>query len=333
MRVSLAHSQEKSDAFVIQKMTVRDETFAYQAGALATTPGGLPLVVGTSRPAGIPLDDTETALLWRVNRGGEQLEEIALIPQPEQLLLQIDYVHSALVLENGDVFLLAQVRGSSSIKHTSLIRINKTGQVLFVSAVKFATRPSGLLLWRIVRIDERHFFLLGGTAKGALLVKVDDQGNTVWEKTFDQRQQDDVLFDGFATPGGGAVLVGGVAQTTDGRQWATDGLAPAGGCDGGGPSGKNAAGQSSPNSANRGWRGDYDLWSGVPDKGGMDTGVRCGTEATMANSPLLVGFRHNHARVCHVHYGRRIYRSHDTAWYLSVDSKGRCHGEKSWRIL
>ena len=141
--------------------------------------------------------------MWKVNQDGEKIQAIELADQREGKKLNVaySYIKSIIATEKGDTLLIVEfVEGQPSI-----VKAGKDGKVLL--SKRLTELGSDAVIYKIIPTGEQEFFLMGRKSENAFLVKIDEAGNVLFNKTFDLGRIE-LFIDGISTDSGGAILTG-----------------------------------------------------------------------------------------------------------------------------
>lgn len=175
-----------------------DAEYSYHNKAAFLSPKDSGLFIAgeyTSSARGVPTV-TEGLWVWKVNPAGEKIIDLKL-KNPADDAKKYSNVEALAITENEDIILIAQMRRGRA----NLLKLNSAGEILLSKELKSERDIS-----RIIPTADNNFLLIGHDKFNSLLMKIDANGEVLWEKIND-RGKDDMFVNGILTEDGGFILI------------------------------------------------------------------------------------------------------------------------------
>lgn len=174
-----------------------DEIYAYENKATAFSPIEKTLcIAGIYSSYEKTKKTTEGLWIWKINPAGEKIIDVKL-KNPVDDAKKYLSVEAMAITANEDIILIAKMRGG----RINLIKLNSIGAILLSKELKSERDIS-----RIISTSDNNLLLIGHEKFNTLLMKIDANGEVLWEKVND-RGKDDMFVDGILTDDGGFILI------------------------------------------------------------------------------------------------------------------------------
>lgn len=203
--ISLMYCIDLSEAAPIETLTntiwelkFGDTVYSYYNRAVVLSPKDSGLFIAgeyITLAKGMPTI-TEGLWVWKVNPAGEKIIDLKLKNPADDAKKYLN-VEALAITANEDVILIAKMRGG----RINLIKLNLSGDILFSKELK-ADRD----ISKIVPTADNKFLLIGHEKFNSLLMKIDANGEILWEKVND-RGKVDMFVDGILLEDGGFILI------------------------------------------------------------------------------------------------------------------------------
>ena len=168
------------------------------------------------RPRG-QLGGDQNFSFWKINiNKGVKVSEVNVedFSQGEGAKTGYIKIQDLAVTEKGDLLLVLE----SSDHQVSLMKVDARKEKTLL-ATTIGDAESAVLIMNIIQTTDRKFLLIGRTADGPLMMKVDEDGNIIWKKTVDDESLS-IFLEGVTTGDGGYVLVGNkITISGEGNIW------------------------------------------------------------------------------------------------------------------
>lgn len=173
-----------------------DYSYHNRAAVLSPIDSGL-FIAGeyTSSARGVPTV-TEGLWVWKVNPVGEKIIDLKLKNPADDAKKYLN-VEALTITDSEDIILIAKMGGG----RINLIKLNSVGEIVLSKELKSERDIS-----RIIHTAGNNFLLIGHDRFNSLLMKMDANGEVLWEKVAD-RGKDDMFVDGIVIEDGGFVLI------------------------------------------------------------------------------------------------------------------------------
>lgn len=174
-----------------------DEMYAYENRTTAFSPTDNTLyIAGIYSLYDRNKKNIEGIWIWKINAAGEKVVDLRLKNPADDTKKYLN-VEALAITSNEDIILIAKMRGG----RINLIKLNSVGEILLSKELKSERDIS-----RIIPTADNKFLLIGHEKFNSLLMKIDANGEILWEKIND-RGKDDMFVDGIATEDGGFILI------------------------------------------------------------------------------------------------------------------------------
>ncbi|MCM8785708.1 MAG: hypothetical protein NC827_03110 [Candidatus Omnitrophica bacterium] len=123
-------------------------------------------------------------LMWEINpENGEEIKKVVIKEIPPIMkrsnLIGYDIIGEGVnLLPNGDFYLV----GRFDDIQQSLVKIDKNGKVTPINSVFPQTFQKIILITKVLSFFDNSFLLLGKSDMDNFMIKVDKEGNKIWEK-------------------------------------------------------------------------------------------------------------------------------------------------------
>lgn len=197
-------------------VSIKGEALEYEYKASdISKDNGLWLAVGT-RARG-QLGGPQDLWLWKLDNKGKKTYELKLenLVKGEEGLEQYEDVEDMATLNDGSVVMILSSRTGFSV----FTRFNEKGRLVLGLPIKRLGR--GVLIKKVIPISNNQLLLIGKVLGKAAVIKVDHDGEVIWEKFLDHRGERISMFtDGVVSQDGGFLLLGnGISENEVRRIW------------------------------------------------------------------------------------------------------------------
>lgn len=143
-----------------------------------------------------------SVLLWWVSQKGERIRSLEVTKNDPNTDLKLTLFSTpcAVALEDGGALVLTHSQKGGMW----LVRLDQAGKTISVKQLPF---PSYVYIERIASTIDGNFLLIGSLNQDAFATKIDIQGNTIWENTYDYGR-DEHFTSVLPAQDGGCVFVG-----------------------------------------------------------------------------------------------------------------------------
>jgi len=175
-----------------------DSEYSYYNRAVFFSPKDSGLFIAgeyTTSVKGVPTV-TEGLWVWKINASGEKVIDLKL-KNPADDADKYSRVEAMAITAGEDIILIVKLRSGQ----TNLLKLNLAGEVVLSKELKPERDIS-----KIIPTIDNNFLLIGHEKFDTLVMKINANGETLWEKIND-RGKDDMFVDGLATEDGGFILI------------------------------------------------------------------------------------------------------------------------------
>ncbi len=152
------------------------------------------LVVGTTfRPERAfhptPFSDGKFRL-WEIDVNGNEIKDIILKDAPQKIGKNLRdtsiLIKDAIASNNGYVFAI----GSFNDLTQSFMKMDQKGKIIFCKSIaEKSSEENDILINKIILLSNNNALLIGNKNRSdGLIIKVDSEGNKLWEKVYDKGQ-------------------------------------------------------------------------------------------------------------------------------------------------
>ncbi len=172
----------------------------------AATPGSNLCVILAGSSVGSQITTNGELFLWKMGVDGNVTTQLRLnLPERPQSLIPLvrRYVRDILELKGGGMLLITEITEGSP----AIVRLSAGGDVVLNASIPaIAGLPAELLASRLVATTDGNFVILGEFRRSAVLLKMDRDGNLLWQRKLEGPNRQ-FFVDAVPTEGGGLVAV------------------------------------------------------------------------------------------------------------------------------
>jgi len=173
-----------------------DEMYAYEKRATAFSPTENTLyIAGIYSSYDRNKKNIEGIWVWKINANGEKTADLKVNEIQGEKLRDIGAMSST---EDGSTILAATLLLSG---RTILVKLDAKGGIEFSKKLE-----EGVHIAKIIKTIDNKYLCIGYQKNDSLLMKIDANGEVLWEKIND-RGKDDMFIDGILTEDGGFILI------------------------------------------------------------------------------------------------------------------------------